>query len=74
MRPPDAAAQDRTRLQPFGNIKRSLVQLIGVLSFRDRDVADQVRASGGVQLILSMTQIDVANPCTWREVLLELRV
>lgn len=50
-------------LKPFSNLKRDLVRLLGVLTFNDTRVGDQVREYEGVQLVLSLTEIDEANPC-----------
>ncbi|ORY35467.1 spinocerebellar ataxia type 10 protein domain-domain-containing protein [Naematelia encephala] len=47
---------------PLAGLKRNLVQLVGILSFNDTAVGDLVREYGGVQLILSMTEIDESNP------------
>ncbi|OCF76128.1 hypothetical protein I204_03427 [Kwoniella mangroviensis CBS 8886] len=49
-------------LKPFSNLKRNIVQLLGVLTFDDTSVGDQVRECEGVQLILGMTEIDDNNP------------
>lgn len=45
----------------FANVKRDLVRLLGVLSFADTEVGDQVRAAGGVELILSLCETDERN-------------
>ncbi|KIR34774.1 hypothetical protein I352_03026 [Cryptococcus deuterogattii MMRL2647] len=49
-------------LKPFSNLKRDLVRLLGVLTFSDTRVGDQVRDCKGVQLVLSLTEIDEDNP------------
>lgn len=49
--------------RPIAQLKRVLVQLLGVLTFNDKSVGDQVRHAGGVQLVLSLTEVDEANPC-----------
>ncbi|KAL0249840.1 hypothetical protein I308_103142 [Cryptococcus tetragattii IND107] len=49
-------------LKPFSNLKRDLVRLLGVLTFSDTRVGDQVRECEGVQLVLSLTEIDEGNP------------
>lgn len=54
--PPDQA-------RPIAQLKRILVQLLGVLTFGDTQVGDQVREAGGVQLLLGMTEVDEGNPC-----------
>jgi hypothetical protein len=54
--PPDQA-------RPLAQLKRNLVQLLGILSFEDIAVGDQVREHGGIQLLLSLTEVDEANPC-----------
>lgn len=54
--PPDQA-------RPIAQLKRVLVELLGVLTFGDTGVGDQVREAGGVLLILGMTEMDEANPC-----------
>lgn len=47
----------------LSGIKVTLVKLIGVLSYEDTKVGDQVREAGGIQLILGMTEVDELNPC-----------
>ena len=47
----------------LGGIKVSLIRLLGVLTYNDQSVSDQVRQHGGVQLVLSMTEVDELNPC-----------
>lgn len=55
----------------LGNLKRDIVNLLGVLSFqRSSDdkiqvkrVQDTVRESGGLIDVLNMTQLDERNPC-----------
>ena len=54
---------DIPELAPLRNVKRDIVRLIGILSFDDPAVGDQVRQAEGVQLILSMTEVDESNPC-----------
>ena len=49
---------------PLSSIKRDLVRLLGILTFEDVAVGDLVRERGGVQLILSMTEVDESIPCT----------
>ncbi|WWD19023.1 hypothetical protein CI109_103480 [Kwoniella shandongensis] len=49
-------------LRPFSNLKRNLVQLLGILCYDDISVGDQIREYGGVELVLSMTEIDESNP------------
>jgi ataxin-10 len=49
----------------LGGIKVSLVRLLGVLSFEDTAIGDQVRLRGGVQLVLGMTEVDELNPCKY---------
>ncbi|WVQ74876.1 hypothetical protein IAR50_004483 [Cryptococcus sp. DSM 104548] len=49
-------------LKPFSKAKRDLVRLLSILSFEDTSVGDQVRECSGVQLVLSMTEIDEGNP------------
>ena len=44
-------------------MKRNLVRLLGVLTFDNVPVGDLVRNCGGVQLLLSMTEVDEFNPC-----------
>ncbi|GFZ49470.1 hypothetical protein JCM24511_07590 [Saitozyma sp. JCM 24511] len=53
--PPDQA-------RPLAQLKRNLVQLLGILSFEDIAVGDQVREHGGIQLLLSLTEVDETNP------------
>ncbi|WVQ81893.1 hypothetical protein IAT38_004020 [Cryptococcus sp. DSM 104549] len=49
-------------LKPFSNLKRDLVRLLGILTFDDTTVGDQVRAHEGIQLVLSLTEVDEGNP------------
>lgn len=51
------------QVRPIAQLKRVLVELLGVLTFCDTSVGDQVREAGGVQLVLGMTEMDEANPC-----------
>ncbi|WWC90768.1 uncharacterized protein L201_005705 [Kwoniella dendrophila CBS 6074] len=60
-------------LKPFSNLKRNIVQLLGVLTFEDTSVGDQVREHEGIQLILSMTEIDENNPYLREHALLCVR-
>lgn len=61
--PPTATTTIQPELKPFSNLKRDLVRLLGVLTFNDTRVGDQVREYEGVQLVLSLTEIDEGNPC-----------
>lgn len=61
--PATAIMTVQPELKPFSNLKRDLVRLLGVLTFNDTRVGDQVREYEGVQLVLSLTEIDEANPC-----------
>ncbi|CAK9782519.1 hypothetical protein CC85DRAFT_266465 [Cutaneotrichosporon oleaginosum] len=45
----------------FANVKRDLVRLLAVLAFNDTAVGDQVRAAGGVQLVLGLCETDERN-------------
>lgn len=47
----------------LGGIKVSIVRLLGVLTYDDIAVSDQVREHGGVHLVLGMTEVDERNPC-----------
>lgn len=49
--------------KPFATLKRDIVQLIGTLSFEDKEVQDRVRLCGGVEVILSLCVADEVNPC-----------
>ncbi|WWC93724.1 hypothetical protein V866_000560 [Kwoniella sp. B9012] len=60
-------------LKPFSNLKRNIVQLLGVLTFEDTSVGDQVRGCEGIQLILGMTEIDENNPYLREHALLCVR-
>lgn len=62
---PSAASRPPTSngTAPLSSIKRDLVRLLGVLTFEDTAVGDLVQGCGGVQLVLSMTEVDVSNPC-----------
>ncbi|WWC71634.1 uncharacterized protein I206_105592 [Kwoniella pini CBS 10737] len=60
-------------LKPFSNLKRNLVQLLGILTFEDTLVGDQVREEEGIQLILGMTEIDENNPYLREHALLCVR-
>ncbi|KAI9637377.1 spinocerebellar ataxia type 10 protein domain-containing protein [Dioszegia hungarica] len=64
--PPDQA-------RPIAQLKRVLVELLGVLTFGDTDVGDQVREAGGVQLVLGMTEMDEGNPYLREHALLVVR-
>lgn len=48
----------------LGGIKVSLVRLLGALSYNDTSVGDAVRWSNGIEVVLSLTQVDEHNPCT----------
>ncbi|OXG16883.1 hypothetical protein C366_03678 [Cryptococcus neoformans Tu401-1] len=60
--PATATMTVQPELKPFSNLKRDLVRLLGVLTFNDTRVGDQVREYEGVQLVLSLTEIDEGNP------------
>ncbi|WWC63212.1 uncharacterized protein I303_105812 [Kwoniella dejecticola CBS 10117] len=60
-------------LKPFSNLKRNIVQLLGILTFEDTLVGDQVREAEGIQLILGMTEIDENNPYLREHALLCVR-
>jgi len=51
-------------IAPLSGIKSNLVRLLGILTYEDIAVGDLVRECGGVQLVLSMTEVDESNPCT----------
>ncbi|KAK8854829.1 hypothetical protein IAR55_003568 [Kwoniella newhampshirensis] len=57
---PDSQPPDH--LRPFSNLKLNLIQSLGILSYEDTSAGDQVRKAGGVELVLSMTEIDESNP------------
>lgn len=63
--PPSAPGGATNPLAPLAGLKRDLVQLLGILSFGDRQVGDLVRQHGGVHLVLGMTEVDESNPCKW---------
>lgn len=50
---------------PILQIKQHLLQLLSVITYQDIDVGDQVRACGGVELVLSLTEFDESNPRKW---------
>ena len=50
---------------PILQIKQHLLQLHSVITYQDIDVGDQVRACGGVELVLSLTEFDESNPRKW---------
>ncbi|BEI86843.1 hypothetical protein CcaverHIS002_0701890 [Cutaneotrichosporon cavernicola] len=45
----------------FANVKRDLVRLLAVLAYNDTAVGDDVRAAGGVQLVLGLCETDERN-------------
>jgi ataxin-10 len=61
--PANPVSNDAPTERSLGGIKVSLVRLLGVLSYENTNVGDQVREYGGVQLVLSMTEVDELNPC-----------
>jgi ataxin-10 len=61
--PANPVSNDAPTERSLGGIKVSLVRLLGVLSYENINVGDQVREHGGVQLVLSMTEVDELNPC-----------
>jgi ataxin-10 len=61
--PANPVSNDAPTERSLGGIKVSLVRLLGVLSYENTNVGDQVREHGGVQLVLSMTEVDELNPC-----------
>ncbi|WVR07462.1 hypothetical protein IAU60_004503 [Kwoniella sp. DSM 27419] len=65
--------QATEELKPFANLKRNMVQMLGILSFEDTAVGDQVREAEGIQLLLSMTEIDESNPYLREHALLCVR-
>jgi len=62
--PANPVSNDAPTERSLGGIKVSLIRLLGVLSYENTQVGDQVRAHGGIQLVLSMTEVDELNPCT----------
>jgi ataxin-10 len=64
--PANPVSNEAPTERSLGGIKISLVRLLGVLSFEDTAVGDQVRERGGVELVLSMTEVDELNPCEHR--------
>lgn len=61
--PANPVSNEAPTERSLGGIKVSLIRLLGVLTFDDKPVSDQVREHGGVQLVLSMTEVDELNPC-----------
>lgn len=59
----DNAGVSPDQLRPIAQLKRSLVQWLGTLSFEDTAVGEQVRDCEGIQLLLSMTEVDENSPC-----------
>lgn len=43
-------------------LKRCLVQILGILSDNSKDAQDRVRESGGLALLLGLCQINDSNP------------
>lgn len=62
--PANPVSNEAPTERSLGGIKVSLIRLLGVLTYDDKSVSDQVREHGGVQLVLSMTEVDELNPCT----------
>lgn len=50
---------------PVTLLKRLSVQLLGILTFDDTTVGNQVREHGGVELLLGLTEVDESNPCMY---------
>jgi ataxin-10 len=48
---------------PLYGFKRDLVQLLGNLLYKCRDVQERTREGGGVNLLLNQCGIDHRNPC-----------
>ncbi|KAF3905250.1 hypothetical protein ABW21_db0204459 [Orbilia brochopaga] len=44
-------------------IKRTIVQIIGLLAYRNKETQDQIRKNGGLIAIISCFNIDEENPC-----------
>jgi ataxin-10 len=63
--PANPVSNDAPTERSLGGIKVSLIRLLGVLSYENTKVGDQVREQGGVQLVLSMTEVDELNPCEY---------
>lgn len=61
--PANPVSNDAPTERSLGGIKVSLIRLLGVLSYENTNVGDQVRNHGGIQLVLSMTEVDELNPC-----------
>jgi ataxin-10 len=62
---PDLPAEIIKQLEPFAQLKRDLVRLIGTLAHRNKAVQDRVRARGGVEIVLSLCVVDDRSPCGW---------
>lgn len=56
-------SQDTPWVEPeaLGQLKRSCVRLLGVVSFEQEEAQRRVRESGGLGLLLGMCQIDDTN-------------
>jgi ataxin-10 len=61
--PANPVSNDAPTERSLGGIKVSLIRLLGVLSYENTNVGDQVRSHGGIELVLSMTEVDELNPC-----------
>ena len=61
--PANPVSNDAPTERSLGGIKVSLIRLLGVLSYENTNVGNQVRSHGGIQLVLSMTEVDELNPC-----------
>ncbi|WRT68341.1 uncharacterized protein IL334_005317 [Kwoniella shivajii] len=70
---PSTATTIKDELKPFSQLKRNLVELLGILTFKDISVGNQVREYQGIQLILGMTEIDENNPYLREHALLCVR-
>lgn len=56
----NASKDDR---KGFSYLKRDLVRLLGILSYRSTLVQDQVRVCGGIPVVLNLCVMDERNPC-----------
>ena len=47
----------------FAYLKRDLVRLLGTICYERRDVQNQIRECGGIQVVMNLCVIDERNPC-----------
>ncbi|KAI0077713.1 hypothetical protein K474DRAFT_1044426 [Panus rudis PR-1116 ss-1] len=69
----DGSTASQSDPKGFAYLKRDLVRLLGILSYRSRPVQDRVRECGGIPVVSNMCVIDERNPYLREHAIFTLR-